>query len=502
MGTNPIYMIDFYKADHRRQYPEGTTEIYSNMTARGARYNHSLMPDFGDFIVVFGIQHFIEDYLISRWNEFFQSEKEPMLNEYKAEMCEAFCVNDFDVSHLSALHDLGYLPIKIKAIPEGVKVPLGVPFLTVVNTHPDFFWLTNYIETALSAYLWKPITCATNAYVFKRMLKEFQSETSTFNGYLDYQAHDFSFRGMSCVEDAAICGAAHLTAFKGTDCLPAILLLGHTYYASDFIAPVGNSVPATEHSVMCAGGRDGELETIRRLLVDVYPEGIVSIVADTYNLWTFITTYLEHLYPIIIQRPGTLVIRPDSGNPFDIILGDKSAPEKSAPYTGALELLWQLFGGTINDKGFKVLNNKVRLIYGDAITFELAQDILTEMKRRGFSAENIVFGIGSYTYQYISRDTLGFAIKATSAVINGKRQSLIKDPITSSGLKRSAKGLLRVDFSEQEGKFVLTQDVSKEEEEKGELLTMFENGSHRTAYSLHEIRTAIDAQIENDLSNK
>lgn len=500
MRHNPLFAIDFYKVDHRRQYPEGTTEIYSNFTPRFVKKNHSLNVDFDDQVVVFGIQSFIHDYLVYQWEtEFFLCDKETVVSEYKDLVEQSLGIENFDVSHIEALHDLGYLPIRIKAINEGFRVPIGVPVLTIVNTHPDFFWLTNYLETVISASLWKPITVATIAFEFKKLLTKYARLTGADESFVEFQAHDFSFRGMSGRYDAMLCGAAHLTSFKGTDCVSAIELLNWHYQASATVTCVGTSVPATEHSVMCCNGEKGEFDTIKRLITEVYPEGIVSIVCDTYNLWQVLTSYLPSLYKEINERPGKVVIRPDSGNPVDIICGDLCAVHGTPEHKGTLQILWETFGGKINSAGYKELNPKIGLIYGDSITVDRASLILKIMKEQRFASTNIVFGVGSYSYQYVSRDTFGFAMKATSAVINGERRSIFKDPITDNGGKKSARGLLKVDLDLETARFFLSADVNQVTEEIGYLETVFENGRLVNSTDLSAIRHSLMVELENVL---
>lgn len=495
MHYNPLLAIDFYKADHRRQYPKGTTEIYSNFTPRYIKGREKLLYDFGDHVVVFGIQYFIQDYIINQWEwGFFSREKETVVNEYKQIICNALCLDDFDVSHIESLHDLGYLPIRIKAIEEGFRVPIGVPILTIVNTHPDFYWLTNYLETIISATLWKPITTATIAFEYKRLLTKYAALTGANKSFIPFQAHDFSFRGMSGWQDATVSGAAHLTSFYGTDCVSAIDLLAQ-HYATKKLPIVGNSVPATEHSIMTCNGEHGEFETVKRLITEVYPDGIVSIVADSYNLWNFLTDYLPRLRQDIMAREGKVVIRPDSGNPIDIICGDPQAPRGSPQGKGVLQLLWEEFGGITNSKGYKVLDSHIGLIYGDAITVRTAESILTIMERQCFASSNIVFGVGSFTYQYVTRDTFGFAMKATSAVINGKRIAIQKDPITGSG-KKSAKGLLKVEVNMDTGLFELYEDVTESQEAEGALETVFENGELIKKTDLKTIRDMLSLELE------
>ena len=502
MSINPLFNIDFYKVDHRRQYPDTTTEIYSNFTPRYVKPNHNLLEDFDNQVVVFGIQGFLSEFF---WNweiNFFACPKEDVIGEYKKLVCHSLNLSEFDTSHLEALHDLGYLPIEIKAIKEGFRVSIGIPILTIRNTHPDFFWLTNYLETALSAGLWKPITSATTAFEFKRLLTNFANHTCDNHLHVPYQAHDFSFRGMSGLEDAMTSGAAHLTSFYGTDCIPAIEYLTQEYNAGE-LPIVGCSIPATEHSVMCAeGGQYGEFMTIDRLITETYPTGMLSIVADSFNFWETLRFIGQEMRQEVLNRDGKIVIRPDSGSPFEIICGTDKLPSDHYPenneqrmHLGALQTLWKYFGGTINDKGYKVLDPHIGLIYGDSITVTLADKILKQMEKMGFASSNIVFGVGSYTYQYVTRDTFGFAMKATSAVIDGERRAIFKDPVTAKGSKTSAKGLLYVGIDIEPPRFTLEENVTEEQEKGGCLETIFLNGDMVSRTTLRSVRANLDLEL-------
>jgi nicotinamide phosphoribosyltransferase len=487
MNINPLTAIDFYKADHRRQYPEGTTQVYSNLTARSSKHAKVLRDYYDEDVVFFGLQYFIKSFLIQEWNDnFFKLDKDTVVKAYKRRLNQALGMKDFDVSHIEALHDLGYLPIRVKALPEGVHVPIGVPMLTVVNTLPEFFWLTNYLETIFSCYLWKPITSATIAFEFKKLLTRYAKKTGAPKDFVAFQAHDFSFRGAAGLSDALINGAAHLTSFVSTDTVAAIDLMEAYYHANADDGPLGVAVPATEHSVMCMDGEEHEKETIKRLVTETYPDGIVSIVADTWDYWKVITEDLLDLKPVIMARDGKVVIRPDSGDPTLIVCGDPSAPVGSPEYKGTMECLWDIFGGQINTQGYKVLDAHIGLIYGDSITLERANIILKRLESKGFASGNIVFGVGSMTYQSTIRDTFGFAMKATSGIVKDERRSIFKNPKTDSGTKKSAKGLLRV---EKEGDhYVLYQNQTEEQEQQGELKTIFEDGVLKVDMTLADIR--------------
>lgn len=478
--VTPILFKDFYKTDHRRQYPEGTEMVYSNLTARGSRLEGV------DKTVVFGIQYFVKEYLIRRFNEdFFAKPKGEVIHAYKRRMDTSLGEGSIDVSHLEELHDLGYLPILIKALPEGTLCPLRVPMITIRNTNPKFFWLTNFLETLMSNVLWHPMTSATMAYQYRKILDGYAEKTSDMPEFVDFQGHDFSMRGHTSIESSMISGGAHLTSFKGTDTIPAIDWLEEYYCANADVELIGTSVPATEHSVMCLGGDKSEKETFLRLIKEVYPTGIVSIVSDTWDYWSVVNVMLRELKDDIMARDGKLVIRPDSGDPVKIVCGEPDAltePERK----GTIEVLWDIFGGTINSKGYKQLDPHIGCIYGDSITLERCEEICAILEVKGFASTNIVFGIGSFTYQYVTRDTFNFAVKGTYGEINGKGVEIFKDPITDNGMKKSARGLLKVDED-----LALHERVTWEQEAEGLLETVFSNGMQIKSTSLSGIRSRI-----------
>jgi nicotinamide phosphoribosyltransferase len=481
----PMLYSDFYKVDHRRQYPEGTEFVYSNLTARGSRLSGV------DHVVVFGIQYFLMDYLIRRFNDgFFKQPKEKVLKQYQRRMDTSLGAGTITVEHIAALHDLGYLPVRVKALPEGTLVPLRVPLLTIINTLPEFYWVTNFLETILSNATWHPMTAATIAHQYRVLLDKYAAETSDIPEFVQWQGHDFSMRGQSSFEASVASGGGHLLSFTGTDTIPAIDWLEHFYGANAETELIGGSVPATEHSVMCLGGKDTEADTYRRLITEVYPKGIVSIVSDTWDYFEVLNTTIRGLKDVIMARDGKVVIRPDSGNPTKIICGDPEAPEGSLERKGTIQILWDIFGGTVNSKGFKQLDPHIGAIYGDSITLDRCQAICNGLAKNGFASTNIVFGIGSYTYQYVTRDTFGFAIKATYGVVKGQPVELFKQPKTDNGIKNSAKGLLRVNAD-----LTLSESVTAEEETQGLLETVFLDGKMVKTYTLQEIRTRLAGGI-------
>lgn len=488
---NPLLLVDFYKVHHNSMYPEGTTKIYSNFTPRKSRLKGV------DRVVFFGLQYFILTYLINLFKEdFFHRNWIDLKLEYQKHI-------KVEVDHIEKLWVLGYLPIEIKAFEEGSLVPIGVPCFTITNPHPEFAWLTNYLETLISTMMWQPITSATIANEYRKLLNKYALETTGNTEGVQWQAHDFSMRGMSSIESAITSGMAHLTSFTGTDVVPAIYQLEESYFAKGLI---GASVPATEHSVMCMGTKGDEISTFKRLL-DKYPTGILSVVSDTWDLWKVCTEYIVELKEQILARDGKLVIRPDSGDPCDIICGLNTAMRGSNPsynidkkgepsVFGVIELLWNSFGGTINELGYRVLDSHIGAIYGDSITLDRAEEICKRLKAKGFASTNIVFGVGSYTYQYNTRDTFGFAMKATYGEINGVGQEIFKDPITDDGTKKSAKGLLMVEDNYHgsemcEQRYTLRDQCTKEQEQTGVLTTVFKDGKLIRSTTLEEIRERI-----------
>lgn len=317
-----MLLTDGYKLDHRRQYPKGTECVYSTWIPRDMEYISEKLNVKVDKAVSFGFQFFVKKYLVENFNKYFFSRpKEEVLNEYQTFIDDFMPGNTIGVSHIAELHDLGYLPIEIKALKEGTLCPKGVPMLTIKNTLPQFFWVTNYLETLMSSGLWLATNSATIAYHFKKNLYEHFRDTVglEYTKYFsDFLVHDFSMRGMGGVDAAINSGLGHIACFYGSETLPAIQVAKEYYNAE---ANVCSTVPASEHSVMCAGSKENEEETFRRLFNEVYPEGFVSIVSDTWDYWRVITEYLPKFKEEIMARNGRVVIRPDSGDPVHIICG-------------------------------------------------------------------------------------------------------------------------------------------------------------------------------------
>lgn len=549
MTTNPPALLDGYKVDHRRQYPENSRIVFSNLTARGSRVtgvNH---------VVFFGLQYFLKKYLIQEWNtSFFSKPKEEVVAKFKRRIDTYLGPNQVGAEHIEALHDLGHLPLCIMALPEGTHVPVRVPMMVMWNTNPDFFWLTNAIETILSTSIWMPCTSATTAAQYRNLLDHYANETDKGNTeFVPWQGHDFSFRGHAGLEAASMSGAGHLLSFTGTDTLPAIDFLEEYYGADAEKELVGGSVAATEHSVMCMGSREGEVETFRRLIEDVYPEGIISIVSDTWNFWEVINVkdgILVQLKDKVLARNGKLVIRPDSGDPVKITAGykiryaDSDIESENLPSLcasgfevvgaegkfymldkdqdtylgkeisheeahGLVRCLWEIFGGERNDQGFINLDPHIGAIYGDSITLERAREICERLKYNGFASTNVVFGIGSFTYQgaiepnaIVTRDTYGFAVKSTYGEVRvdvgdgewvQRGVEIFKDPVTDDGLKKSAKGITSVfrDERHPDKPLTLHDQSTWEALNDCEFQQVFVNGKLYNEQNLTQIRETI-----------
>ncbi len=521
---------DVYKEFHSRAYHPDVSEVYANYTSRSGKLSN---VENNDKVAFVGLQYFIKSYLQEEWDEFFKAEKSEAVANHKRIMSSmlGYPVN---VKYLEDLHDLGYLPLRIKALPEGSLVPYLVPPITVVNTKEGFQWLTNMIETVLSCENWPIQTSATTSVAYLKVFKEFAEKTGLPQDFVPFQGHDFSFRGMFGKHAAAMSGFGHLASgLVGTDTIPAVLFAEKYYGANVDKELVGCSVDATEHSVTCSWIMEGEIEFFKYLMREQSPTGILSVVSDTWDFWTLVTEYLPKLKDEIMARDGTLVIRPDSGDPVKILTGYKISPvseyselfenqeeaeqdvrkngyeayrwngeyfgfeqDQTIPLMfcevkGLIECLWDTFGGTTTDKGFKLLDEHIGAIYGDAITLVRQRQILQRLMDKGF-ASKVVLGIGSYSYQYVTRDTHGSAVKATSVVKNGERIAIFKDPKTDSK-KKSAKGLLKID--RVDGELTLFDDVTEQEESEGLLEVVFENGKLIKETTLAQVRDLINNQI-------
>lgn len=405
LAKNIILNTDSYKVSMWKQYPVGTTGVYSYIESRGGKYDQT---------VFFGLQAFIKEYLLDPITQADIDVADEILTAHG----EPF--NREGWQYILDTHG-GYLPVVIRAVPEGTVVPVKNVLATIENTDPQCFWLTTWLETALLRAIWYPTTVATQSWTIKQVITDYLKKTGD-TALIDFKLHDFGARGVSSLESAGIGGAAHLVNFMGTDTLSGILYAREFYNAG--IA--GFSIPAAEHSTITSWGRDNEVEAYRNMLKQFGREGsILAVVSDSYDVFNAASKlWGEELKEQVIASGATLVIRPDSGDPVDVnrklvtILGEK-------------------FGYTTNAKGFKVLNN-VRLIQGDGINELTVRSILGAFMADGWSADNIAFGMGGALLQQIDRDTQKFAMKCSSAQINGVWIDVQKDPITDSGKKSKA----------------------------------------------------------------
>ena len=489
--------LDSYKLGHADQYAPGTKYVFSNFTPRSDRlFSGKKNSNYDGKIVVAGIRMFITEMHYLFKETFFDVPVEEAISEFE-EICSAFGSIGGMKTRLVQLHKLGKLPLIIRGLPEGSAVNPGIPVLFITNTDENFYWLPNFLETWISSELWKCMTSATTSRLYRKILNKFVIETGSSPEFANWQIHDFSLRGQGGIKDGANSGLGHLMFNNGTDNIPAAKMIRDVY--GDDVSSFAGSVPASEHStsssnilVNASKGvslDEAESRFFKRYITEIYPSGICSYVADTYDYWKLLTEILPRNKEHILNREGKVVIRPDSGDPVRIICGYRISEKnelgtevihKDGKYylieeqefkdnlteipwyeaLGSVRVLAKIFGKTMNEKKYFTVNQKVGIIYGDSITLERCQEILERLAEMKYAADNIVFGVGSYTYQYVTRDTFGFAIKATWVQCEDGSYSIYKDPKTDGGTKKSAKGLLRV-VKDENGEYGLLQDQEK-----------------------------------------
>jgi len=485
------YYSDGYKVGHKRMLAPGTDFLYGTWIPRSTKH----APKGINKILSIGQQLTVR-WLHAEWQENFFDMPRETATKFGTDMAK-YLGMPYDASHFEALHDLGYLPIKIKALPEGIETDANVPHMTFINTVPGFAWLTLYLETIISSLAWKPATSATIALQYKRNLVKWVTKTDPENAWLiPYLCHDFSARGLS-PWDSLSSGLGHAFSFMGSDSIVVIPAARYFYDESDDEVCIA-SVNASEHSVSTTKiFTVGEQQMISDWLTE-FDKGILSIVADTFDLWKLITEYLPANKEQIMSRDGKLVIRPDSGDPVDIICGKKWNDEQN-PYDenvdaaekGVIELLWDIFGGTINTQGYKVLDPHIGAIYGDSINLERQIQIYERLEAKGFASTNIVLGVGSFTYQFTTRDTFGYAAKGAWFENNGKGIDIYKEPITDDGTKKSLKGKCAVKELEN-GVYVVQTQCTDAQENSGLLQTIYENGNFHNQTTLTVIRAKVN----------
>lgn len=462
---NIILLADAYKYSHHKLYIPGTEYIYSYLESRGGKFEET---------VFYGLQYLLMEYL---QGAVITKEK---IDEAEATLLEVFGRNDiFDRSKFEYIIEKhgGKLPVRIKAVPEGTVTSVKNILMTIENTDPNCFWLTNFLETLLMQ-VWYPCTVATLSREIKKVVHQYYTATASAEAFagIDFVLNDFGFRGASSVESAGLGGSAHLINFAGSD-----TLIASTYAKRYYNAPVapGLSIPATEHSIVTLLGEKGELDIFRHVL-NAFPTGTIACVSDSFNILRACEEYWgTELRDQILARKGTLVIRPDSGDAIQTLLR-------------VFDILMQKFGFTINEKGYKVLPPQVRVIQGDGISYSSIPAIYEALQQAGISAENLVLGMGGALLQRVNRDTQEYALKCSFAQVNGKAINVQKNPLeldangnTRTSFKKSKYG--RQKLVKENGVF-RSYTESEAPQLPDELVTVFENGEIKQQYTFDEIK--------------
>lgn len=501
-NMNPLLIKDFYKATHADCYPAGITKLVSYYTPRMSRLEGY------DKLVMFGLQAFIKEFLIEGFNEgFFSRDKREVLDEYARVMDCTLGKGSYNLDRIGELHDLGYLPLDIRALPEGCRVNVKVPMFEISNTHPRFAWLVNTIESAISATLWHAMISANVGVMYRNIVDGYYAATVEDDVPRARALGDFSFRGQESIESAIMSSAGFCLSFLNTATVPVIPWLEKNYNCDCTKEPVAFGAISTEHSVMCSNcAVDGdEITFFRRMLTEIYPHHSFSIVSDSYDYWNVVDNILPQLKEEILKHDGCMLVRGDSGDPVEIV-------------TQTVFHLWNTFGGTVNSKGFKVLDPHVKALYGDSITPERCERIYQILTERGFACNNVSLGVGSFSmqclettsssgkeasgkqsgsskmYQPYTRDTFGIAIKATYAEdASGNSIMIFKNPKTDNGhFKKSQRGCCSVHFDGKD--FSYTDGLTFAEHDKDPLnllIPVFRNGKMLKEYSLSDVRSIL-----------
>lgn len=481
MRTNIMMLLfsDTYKHTHPRMYPKNQNKLVSYLVAR--KNMSEAFPE----MIFHGLQPFLVDYLVKGFNEqFFNKPLEEVEREYKYYMDIQIGVENIEWHRIEALHKLGYLPLEIRALPEGALVNMGIPVVEMTNTHPDFAWVVQWVECILQAELWAPCCYATIGKAYHDLAEKYYAETT--DGADPFMAMaDFGMRGMSCIEDSIRVSAGWLLSFNKTSTIPALPYIDQYYDADCAKNGIGRGAVSTEHSVMGANfAIDGdEITFVKRLLTELYPNTSFSMVSDTYDYWNMVENIIPACKEEILAHNGKLLIRPDSGDMVEITIR-------------TIETLWNEFGGVINSKGYKELDPHIGLIYGDGCTLNRVHEIYEKLKELGFAATNVVFGVGAFCFHalfddknkmtVITRDTFGMAMKATYGEFGDKKLFIFKDPKTDKdSLKKSHKGCCRV--YEEDG-MLKCEDELYEMSDDTLLETVFKDGRLVKSYSFADIR--------------
>ena len=474
---NLILLADGYKYSHHKLYYPGTTKIYSYLESRGGEFDET---------VFYGLQYFLKEYLEGVAFDLGHIEQASSILSQVFGREDVFDRSKFE--YILKKHG-GKLPVRIRAVPEGTVVPVKNVLMTIESTDPECFWLSNFLETLLMQ-IWYPSTVATLSREVKKLVTRFYEETASEDakGGIDFVLNDFGFRGVSSVESAGLGGSAHLVNFMGSDNLEASTFAMRYYNTR---TAYGKSIPATEHSNMTLLGKDGEKEIMRHI-IDTFPSGMIACVSDSYNIFQACEEYWgEELKDKVLNREGTLVIRPDSGDPKMTLLR-------------MFEILFDKFGFTVNEKGFKVLPPQIRVIQGDGVKYQAIKEIYEALTAQGISAENIVFGMGGALLQKVNRDTQKFALKCSYAEINGEGIPVQKSPIEMDAdgnlvpsFKTSKSGRLKL--IKENGNY-RTVDESYPTDLSDELVTIFENGKIVNEWTFESIRERAKLPVKENLS--
>ena len=482
---NPMLLIDFYKAVHAEMLPKDITKSVSYFTPRMSRVK------MWDKVVMFGLQGFIKTYLIDYFNEnFFERPFEEVMGEYSRIMDAALGKDAYKLEKIEKLHKLGYLPIEVISLPEGARVPMQVPMFGITNTHEEFAWLPQSLESLISAESWHPMLAATVGATYRDIVNKYYELTCDDNIPKAKALGAFDFRGEECTESAIKAGAGWCLSFLNTATVPTIPYLEQYYNCDCTKEPVAFGSPSTEHSVMCSNyAIDGdEITLIRRLLTEIYPNTSFSAVLDSYDYWNIIDNVLPQLRDEIMGHNGCMLMRGDSGDCVEVV-------------TKTVFKLWETFGGTVNSKGYKVLDPHVKAIYGDSITIQRCEEIYKILMENGFACSNVALGVGSFSMQCVeeegilkpfTRDTFSSCIKATYCEIAGQPYPIFKNP-KDGGFKKSQKGCCVVKLDEN-GNCTYKDEYTWAEainDTENQLVTVFKDGKMVKEQSLAEIRNIL-----------
>ena len=518
---NPTLACDYYKIGHAtKMQPEGVERVYSTWTARNNKY-HGLCKD----TVVFGYQYTISKLVEFFNNNFFSVSLTEIKEEFENMVRNSFNPVYADFSKFEALWKYNRLPLTIMGVPEGTILPVGIPDHVMWNTEPEFAWLPQFIEDMWSANNWLPSTSATTAFYRKQMMKECVEKTCDNIESLNHMCGDFSLRGHTSLEAGYISGAAHLLSFDRTATVGANMLIRKYYKTDDF---VGMGTPSLEHSVVEQGiacfkqriiNNDipdymkpylteatrnsnweinllAEMCFIIHLLKEVQPTGVITYVADTYDYWGVVSKILPVIKNVIMERDGCFSIRPDSGNPVDIICGREDA-DNAWKQTGTINSLIEIFGCNKNSKGCLQLPNQIRMIYGDAITPEITEKVCNWCIENNIALDDICFGIGAYTYQYVTRDTRGYAIKATNCYHKDYGEMLLyKEPKTDKN-KKSVRGCVAV--VKENDQYICVDNLSLEQAlfyVGNEMVTKLDDGNVVNTEDFYTIKKRLESEAK------